>query len=185
MEGRKRANRLGLVCEWSVCPHCATIGGLIVSDNPDRPLSKRQQLFVTHFIEGANGERAASLAGYKGDKKALRSTASRVLTYANVKAAIRRAYAEAGVDPAAILGKLASLAFGDSSAQVQLRALEIMARHTLVTKVETAQGVITLDRRTVGRADGGKLVVIEGGKASGSAINKETAMGDTTEAGQH
>ncbi|MHC4302749.1 MAG: terminase small subunit [Planctomycetota bacterium] len=99
-----------------------------VASSENRPLSKRQQLFVTHFIEGASGVKAAEAAGYRGDDRALRSTASRLLTYRNIKKAIRQAYADAGVDPAAILGKLAALAFGDSTAQVQLRALEIMAR---------------------------------------------------------
>jgi hypothetical protein len=148
-----------------------------VASSENRPLSKRQQLFVTHFIEGASGVKAAEAAGYRGDDRALRSTASRLLTYRNIKKAIRQAYADAGVDPAAILGKLAALAFGDSTAQVQLRALEIMARHTLVTKVETAQGVITLDRRTVGRGEGGKLVLLEGGAGATSGAEAGTPGG--------
>jgi hypothetical protein len=49
--------------------------------------------------------------------------------------------------------------------------------HTLVTKVETAQGVITLDRRTVGRGEGGKLVLLEGGAGATSGAEAGTPGG--------
>ena len=131
------------------------------NDNTPRPLNKRQQAFVCHFVACGIGGVAAGRAGYAGNAKALRAHASRMLTNAGVKAAIRQAYRDQGVDPGEVLGKLSEMAFGDYPAQVQLRALEIMARHLLVTRTEAVPtGTITLDRRTVVQDEAGNLVVL-------------------------
>jgi len=134
----------------------------MTNDDTPKALNPRQQAFVTHFIECGNGGLAAARAGYSGDDAALRACASRMLTKAYIKAAIRQAYRDQGVDPAEVLGKLSELAFGDHPAAVQLRALEIMARHLLVTKTEVVPtGTVTLDRRTVAKEKDGSLVVLD------------------------
>lgn len=124
----------------------------------ERPLNKRQMAFVAAFVAGRPAWIAARDAGYSGTDKALRATGSRLLTYDGVRREVMAAYAAIGLDPAAIIGKLSTLAFGDVPAQVQLRALEIMARHTLTTKQEVQTGEIVLDQRTVDLDEHGNIV---------------------------
>jgi hypothetical protein len=77
-------------------------------------LNTRQRLFVDALLGPAAGvaTKAAEIAGYSADnRKALRVTAYRLLTYANVQHAIARAYAKLREGPEWAKAALVDLAF--------------------------------------------------------------------------
>lgn len=82
---------------------------------PNGELTPRQRKFVDAYLINGNGAQAAIQAGYsRGSAKV---TASRLLTDANVQAALQQAQQEAarsaGVTHARIIQELAKLAFTD------------------------------------------------------------------------
>jgi phage terminase small subunit len=52
-------------------------------DNPDKPLTLREQAFCREYIKKPNGKQAATKAGYAPRTAAI--TASKLLTHANIK----------------------------------------------------------------------------------------------------
>lgn len=88
-----------------------------------KPLNERQQRFVTHYVlNGGNGAEAAREAGYSA--KAARATASRMLTFANVAAAVEqerhRLAAKVEASTERIVEEMAYIAFADIMHFVEL-----------------------------------------------------------------
>ena len=134
---------------------------------PEPRLNARQTKFVAAYVETGNATVAAKLAGYGGNPEVLAATGCRLLKNDKIRRATMAVYASIGVEPAQVLGKLASIAFGPHGLQSQLRALEIMARHMLATKQEIqTDGEIVHDQRCLTKDKAGNVIDLDTARAA-------------------
>lgn len=79
----------------------------------DRPLTRRQELFVEEYLTCWNATEAARRAGYQGNDGTLRNVACTNLTKPNIAARVRARMAESAMRADEVLARLAAIARGD------------------------------------------------------------------------
>lgn len=94
-----------------------------MQDSYDKSLTPRQRRFAERYAEILNGAKAAEQAGYS--RRSAKETAARLLTNANVLAAVReqkKRLAEASfADAVHVIRELAAIAFADANDLMQVR----------------------------------------------------------------
>jgi hypothetical protein len=95
------------------------------------PLNPRQQRFVELYLSGLTAEESYRRAGYTASPSAARRNASRLLTNADVRAAIDRAAERQELTVDWVLGRLKAEAVDrgeGGSASARVRALELLGK---------------------------------------------------------
>jgi phage terminase small subunit len=100
-----------------------------------RPLNPRQRKFVEHFLANGNASRAYAVAGYRSRGAAARASAAKLLTNANIRAAIdeanRKAATQAEVNAAWVIQRLKEEALREgegASHPARIRAVELLGK---------------------------------------------------------
>lgn len=92
-------------------------------------MTKKQKRFVEEYLIDLNAAKAAIRAGYS--PKAAKQIGQRLLTYADLRAAIDKAIAErsrrVGIEQDRVLRELAKIAFLDAAAVIDTETVEIKA----------------------------------------------------------
>lgn len=109
-------------------------------------LSEKHQAFVNAYLSnGFNGTRAAIEAGYS--EKTARQQAARLLTYANIAAAVKQGLTEHAMPSFEVLARLADQArstmedFLDESGDIDLKKAREQGRlHLIKTRAITKEG---------------------------------------------
>ncbi|HML24948.1 MAG TPA: terminase small subunit [Aggregatilinea sp.] len=121
-------------------------------DQQHKKLTPKEQLFVVYYCDSWNATKAARLAGYK-DGPGLRVTASRLLTKANIQAAIKARISDIAMEKDEVLARLAQQARNEGSQYLTTRrvvghsyavALELLISQGAVRQETDAKtGVVT------------------------------------------
>src|SRR5687768_12094019 len=115
-------------------------------------LTRKQQLFISYYIESGNASQAAIQAGYS--KNGVRSTASTILTNPNVQREIEErmdAVAQAaGLTKEKVLRELKRLAFTDMRDYVEWGPQGVTLRYSDTLTDDQAKAVIKVsEHKTV------------------------------------
>ncbi len=124
-------------------------------------LTPKQARFVENYLIDLNATQAAIRAGYS--QKAARSVASRMLTFANVAAAVaegrEKQTAKAGINRERLLAELEGMAF------TRLEHFDVDAAGNVTPKADApahvAAGLVSVKRREWSDGEGGHTVEVE------------------------